>query len=82
MLGAGACFLLTMAGLPLVLSVLGETAPAALSEFIARLSALEHYDALRNGVIDIADLVYFIALILASLAAAVVMIAEQRGGGR
>ena len=81
-LGAGACFLLTMAGLPLVLSVLGENAPAALSEFIAGLSALEHYDALRNGVIDLTDLLYFIGLIIASLAAAGVMIAEQRGGGR
>ena len=82
MLGAGACFLLTMAGLPLVLSVLGENAPAALSEFIAGLSALEHYDAFRNGVIDLTDLLYFAGLILASLAAAGVMIAEQRGGGR
>jgi len=81
-LGAGACFLLTMAGLPLVLSVLGENAPAALSEFIAGLSALEHYDAFRNGVIDLTDLLYFIGLIIASLAAAGVMIAEQRGGGR
>ncbi|WP_417476484.1 ABC transporter permease [Maricaulis sp.] len=81
-LGAGACFLLTMAGLPLVLSVLGENAPAALSEFIAGLSALEHYDAFRNGVIDLTDLLYFAGLILASLAAAGVMIAEQRGGGR
>ncbi|WP_339746192.1 ABC transporter permease [uncultured Maricaulis sp.] len=81
-LGAGACFLLTMAGLPLVLSVLGENAPAALSEFIAGLSALEHYDALRNGVIAVADLVYFLGLILAALGAAGVMIAEQRGGGR
>tara|TARA_R110002073_G_scaffold141534_4_gene292642 strand:- start:1194 stop:1937 length:744 start_codon:yes stop_codon:yes gene_type:complete len=81
-LGAGACFLLTMAGLPLVLSVLGENAPAALSEFIAGLSALEHYDAFRNGVIDLTDLLYFIGLIIAALAAAGVMIAEQRGGGR
>ncbi|SDM16550.1 ABC transporter permease [Maricaulis salignorans] len=81
-LGAGACFLLTMAGLPLVLSVLGENAPAALSEFIAGLSALEHYDAFRNGVIALTDLLYFAGLILASLAAAGVMIAEQRGGGR
>ncbi|WP_417481187.1 ABC transporter permease [Maricaulis sp.] len=81
-LGAGACFILTMAGLPLVLSVLGDNAPAAVSEFVAGLSALEHYDALRNGVIDLTDLLYFAGLIFASLGAAGVMIAEQRGGGR
>ncbi len=81
-LGTGAAFLLTMAGLPFVLSALGENAPALLSEFVARLSALEHYDAFRHGVIGLSDLTYFLGLILISLALAGVLIAERRGGGR
>lgn len=81
-LGCGAAFLLTMAGLPLVLSGLGEGAPAWLTEFIAGLSALEHYNGFRFGVIGLPDLVYFIGLIAASLSCAGVLVAERRGGGR
>jgi ABC-2 type transport system permease protein len=81
-LGAGSCFLITMAGLPFVLSALGDGAPAALSEFIASLSALERYNAFRHGVIDLRDVSYFLGLILASLASAAVLISERRGGGR
>lgn len=81
-LGTGAAFLLTMAGLPFVLAVLGENAPAQVSEFVAGLSALDHYNAFRHGVIGLPDLVYFIGLILISLAVAGVLVAERRGGGR
>lgn len=81
-LGTSACFLLTMTGLPIVLVVVGDSAPAAISEFIAGLSALEHYNAFRNGVIALTDVVFFVGLIAASLACAGVLIAERRGGGR
>lgn len=81
-LGTGACFVLTMAGLPFVLSVLGQNAPAAIAEFIAGLSALERYNAFQQGVIGARDLVYFIGLILVSLTIAALLIAERRGGGR
>jgi len=81
-LGAGAAFLLTMAGLPFVLSVLGANAPAAVSEFVAGLSALDHYNAFRHGVIGLADLVYFLGLIALCLVIAGVLVSERRGGGR
>jgi ABC-2 type transport system permease protein len=81
-LGTGAAFLLTMAGLPFVLSALGQNAPAAVSEFVAGLSALDHYNAFRHGVIGLPDLAYFLGLIVVSLTIAGVLIAERRGGGR
>jgi ABC-2 type transport system permease protein len=81
-LGTGAAFLLTMAGLPFVLAVLGENAPALVSEFVAGLSALDHYNAFRHGVIGLPDLIYFAGLILVSLTIAGVLVAERRGGGR
>lgn len=81
-LGAGACFLLTMAGLPIVQSALGDGAPAFVSEFIAGLSALEHYNAMRYGVIGLPDLIYFIGLITVSLSSAGLLIADRRGGGQ
>ena len=81
-LGTLLSFLLTAAGLPLVLSVLGENAPATVSEFVAGLSALDHYNAFRHGVIGLADLIYFIGIIIVSLSIAGVLVAERRGGGR
>jgi ABC-2 type transport system permease protein len=81
-LGTGAAFTLTMAGHPLVLAALGENAPASVSEFVAGLSAFEHFDAFRNGVIGVPDLVYFLGLIVLALTIAGVLVAERRGGGR
>lgn len=81
-LGAGACFLLSMTGLPIVLSALGDAAPALLVEAVADLSALERYDALRRGVVSLRDLIYFLSLMGLSLTAAGVLIDERRGGGR
>lgn len=81
-LGTAVCFLFSMAGLPFVLSALGENSPAWLVESIARLSAMERYDALRFGVIGLADLIYFASLITTALALAGLIISERRGGGR
>lgn len=81
-LGTGAAFLLTMTGHPFVLAALGQNAPAEVSEFIAGLSALDHYNAFRNGVIGAPDVIYFLGLIAVSLSLAGVLIAERRGGGR
>jgi len=81
-LGVAACFVLTMAGLPFVLAAIGNGAPAQISEFVADLSALERYNAFRHGVIGLRDIIYFLGLIVASLASAAVLIAERRGGGR
>lgn len=81
-LGTGASFLLTMAGLPFVLAALADGAPAFVAEFIAGLSALEHYNAFRFGVIGLPNLFYFLGLIAASLSCAGLLIADRRGGGR
>jgi len=81
-LGTAASFLLTMAGLPIVLAAVGEEAPVFVSEFIAGLSALEHYNGFRFGVISLPDLVYFVGLIAAALSCAGLLIADRRGGGR
>ncbi|MHA6287960.1 ABC-2 transporter permease [Maricaulis sp. CAU 1757] len=81
-LGTGAAFLLTMAGLPLVLAALGERAPALVAEAIAGLSALDHYNAFRHGVIGLADMIYFAGLIAMALTCAGVLVAGRRGGGR
>ena len=55
-----ACFLLMLAGFPLVLDVFRAIAPEALVDAIAGLSFLTHFQALSKGVIDLRDLLYFV----------------------
>ena len=58
-----ACFLLLLAGYPLVLDAFRGWAPDALVEAIASLSFLTHFQAISKGVLDLRDLVYFLLTI-------------------
>ena len=58
-----ACFLLLLAGFPLVLEVFSAWAPQTLVDAIASLSFLTHFASISKGVIDLRDLVYFALLI-------------------
>jgi ABC-2 type transport system permease protein len=58
-LGVVACFLVLLAGFPLVLDAFRGWAPQWLVQAIASLSFLTHFDSIRKGVIDVRDLLYF-----------------------
>ena len=58
-----ACFLLLLAGYPLVLDAFSSWAPQALVDGIASLSFLTHFESISRGVIDLRDIVYFALLI-------------------
>lgn len=62
------CFVLLMAGWPLVLEPLASIAPQWLVDSISRLSVLVHYAAMARGVLDVRDLVYFFGLMVTALA--------------
>lgn len=59
---AAICFLLTVAGSPLVLNVFSAWAGDGATEFIASLSFLTHFQDVMKGVVDLRDMVFFIAL--------------------
>jgi ABC-2 type transport system permease protein len=63
------CFAFLLAGFPLVLDVFRSWAPQALTDAIASLSFLTHFDSIKKGVIDVRDLLYFAMLIGLFLAA-------------
>jgi len=67
------CFLWIASGFPMVLDVL-SLAPLWLRDAIASLSFLTRFDAISKGVIDVRDLLYFLSLITAWLAACTVVI--------
>ena len=58
-----ACFLLLLAGFPLVLDVFSAWAPQTLVDTVASPSFLTHFASISKGVIDLRDLVYFGLLI-------------------
>jgi ABC-2 type transport system permease protein len=57
-----ACFMLLLAGFPLVLDVFSAWAPQALIDGVASLSFLTHFSTISKGVIDLRDIVYFALL--------------------
>jgi ABC-2 type transport system permease protein len=62
-LGVVVCFVLVMAGFPMVIDVFRTWAPLSLVEAIASLFFLTHFQSIAKGVIDLRDLLYFAMLI-------------------
>ena len=57
------CFLFTVSGLPQVLDFFSGWAPQALVSTIASFSFLTRFEAIKSGVIDFRDIIYFGSLI-------------------
>jgi ABC-2 type transport system permease protein len=62
-LSVAACFLLVLAGFPLVINFFKDWAPKVLTDTVASLGFLTHFDSVTKGVIDARDLVFFLSLI-------------------
>jgi ABC-2 type transport system permease protein len=68
------CFLLLLAGYPLVLNAISAIAPQGVVDAIASLSFLTHFESIGKGVIDLRDIIYFVLTILVWLYATAVVI--------
>ncbi len=68
------CFVLLLAGFPLVLDFFRAWAPDVLVDAIAQLSFLTHFSDIAKGVIDLRDLLFFLFTIAAWLIATAVVI--------
>jgi len=64
---AALCFLMTVAGTPVVLGFFSSWAPAPLVDAIASMSFLTHFLSIVRGVIDAKDLIFFLSIIIAFL---------------
>ena len=62
-LGVAACFVLLLAGYPMVLDAFRGWAPEVLVEAIASLSLLTHFQSITRGVLEARDVLYFAMLI-------------------
>jgi len=72
------CFLFLLSGFPLVLDFFRGWAPQVGVNAIASVSFLTHFESIKKGVIDIRDLIYFLALICFWLYANVVVIEARK----
>ena len=72
-LSVAAGSLIIVSGLPMVLDALAW-APQWLIDAVASLSFLIRFDSISKGVIDLRDLLYFVTLIVAWLAATAVVV--------
>ena len=72
------CFLFLLSGFPLVLDFFRSWAPQSVVNAIASFSFLTHFESIKKGVIDIRDLIYFVALIAFWLYANVVVVENKK----
>ncbi len=72
------CFLFILSGFPLVLDFFQGWAPQAFIEVIASISFLTHFDAIKKGVIDLRDVIYYLVFISFWLYANVVVIDARK----
>lgn len=68
------CFVLLLAGFPMVLNFFRAFTPQGVVDAVAGMSFLTHFAAIGKGVIDVRDLIYFVLMIAVWLYASVVVI--------
>ncbi|MBS3895714.1 ABC transporter permease subunit [Silanimonas sp.] len=74
------CFLIMLAGQPLVQEALRGWAPDGLLDAVAQLSFLTRFQGITRGVLALGDLLFFLATIGAWLAATVVVVDAKKAG--
>ncbi|HEX7342196.1 MAG TPA: ABC transporter permease subunit [Rhodanobacteraceae bacterium] len=77
-LTAAVCFLLLLAGQPLVLDAAAGLLPPPLVQAVADLSFLHHFAAIARGVLDVRDVIYFVLSIVFWLMAGIIMLNLRR----
>ena len=77
-LTASVCFLLLLVGQPQVLDFFQDSLPPKMLGAMGQLSIARHASAIARGVLDLRDMVYFFATIVAWLGASVVILDLKR----
>ncbi|TAD87828.1 MAG: ABC transporter permease [Alphaproteobacteria bacterium] len=77
-IAAAVCFVITLAGSPLVQAPFSGWAPASVLEALTNLSFLTRFQAVTRGVIDATDLVYFASVIGTFLVATVAIVDHKK----
>jgi len=73
-----ACLLLNLAGFEPVTNLFSQWAPAAVVNVVAACSFMQHFDALRRGVLDLYDIAYYAGVMVFMLSAAHMVIDNRK----
>ncbi len=71
---AALAFLLIAAGTPAVIGIFRGWAPEGLINAVVSCSIIGHFTSITRGVIDLRDLVYFVSVMVAFLAASAILV--------
>lgn len=71
--------LFVMAGFPLVLNVFKGWVPLAALDVVASISFLTHFSSISKGVLSLQDVLYFVGVIVAWLAATSIVLDMKKG---
>jgi ABC-2 type transport system permease protein len=77
-LTAAVCFAFLLAGYPLVQEAAQAWLPAAVTDAIAQLSFLTHFDAISRGQLDFRDIAFFVITIVAWLTACTLVVDQKK----
>lgn len=73
-----ACLILNLAGFEPITNLFAKWAPAAIVDLVAACSFMQHFDALRRGVLDLYDIAYYAGVMVFMLSAAHVVIDNRK----
>jgi ABC-2 type transport system permease protein len=79
-IAAAVCFMFMMSGLEMVQAAFKGWAPPFLTDLVASMSFLTHFDGIMKGVIDVRDVIYLLSTMVVFLFANVVTIDIKKGG--
>jgi len=74
------CFLFTVSGLPIVVGFFSAWAPPFVLDVVTSFSVLSHFSAITEGVVDLRDVVYFIALMSFWMVASIIAVDWKKAG--
>ena len=72
------CLLLLLAGWPPITDIFVRWAPSWLVEAIAAFSLMPHYESIQRGVLDTADVAYYLSVIVFMLGASLVVLDNRK----
>ena len=73
------CLILVLLGWGVMSEMLNAVFPVWLADVISQFSFTTHFDAIRRGVVDFRDIVYFLSIIIFMLMTNVVVLESKKG---
>ena len=68
------CFILTLAGSPVVLDFFSAWAPSEVVQAVGNFGFLPHFQSIQRGVIDLRDMIFFASIIITALIANAIIV--------